>query len=295
MRTIGKGLSHGSHVIWAIARRNWNILALVLSAALLFVLSYRAQDLPWFRDLLLGLGTNVTVAIVIVFMVEGTIRRREARELARRGHAAVRLLRQPLSEHLYFLLNLWHASAGRNPTTVPTGVTALQGEEFLAAVRMIDFSAPSPVLPAQAWAGYAKREADGLSNAITSVLDRHSTWVSQDVVDLLESVLASRFLEVCRVTFLLHLAAARRENDDEHLAPFLHRSIHSILLTHMTYVARLVRTVDQAGGSSPLQLPTSIWNEPEPVGSGRLAIGSKVRVVLVGSDGRLTHMPCDLT
>lgn len=178
-----------------------SLWASFLGLAVVFVLSIAVYNLipPIFsglRGFFLNLAAGVIAIFLTVLLIDGVIRRREARQLNRYRSIALQQLFAPLQNHLHLLFNIYKASVDRKPDREISSASDLLGEDFFKQIVYFDLSEPGPAVAAFGqerlkWYVYLNSEWQNFKSQMGGLVDRYAMYLDPDTLGLMEQLMNS--------------------------------------------------------------------------------------------------------
>ncbi|OLE73372.1 MAG: hypothetical protein AUI36_00665 [Cyanobacteria bacterium 13_1_40CM_2_61_4] len=146
------------------------------------------------RSIYFGLSTDLTGAIVIIFLVDRIIAANQAKEKNRRRIIGVRGLRYALRNHLAMLFGMFKASITQRPEKEYGSIAELFNDYHVEQLAFLDFSKKAPVLPNMTWYEYLSNECTRFREQLNLTLTKFSTDLDAEMMELLEELIDSPLL-----------------------------------------------------------------------------------------------------
>lgn len=224
------------------------------------------------RSFYFGLSTELTGAILIIFLVDRIIARNQEEETTRRRTIALRGLRFALRQHLALLVAMFKASVSKQPERDYRTPSDLFDDYYVEQVGFLDFAKKAPVLPDMRWYEYLASECGRFKEQVNLTLTKFSTDIDPDLLDVLEELVNSPFLSFIIQAPAINvidqrLGFARSQNLFMGLGPIVKDYVNAFSKLLELYNAN-VADMDR------VSLPPGIWrNDVAPkLGDSRVAL-----------------------
>ncbi len=190
------------------ALRWWPYLILVLALVGCLVAFVRLPlALEGWRGFFLNLAMEIVGILLVVWLIDAVLRRREERARERYRSVALRLLRSPLNRAAHLLFNIYKASVARRPERTISRVSDLFDEDYFRQSAMLDITAASYMAhPHSIWNGETmpwyeciNTELDGFAEDLGRVIDKYAMYLDFDTIDAAERLIHSDFANIARV------------------------------------------------------------------------------------------------
>lgn len=150
------------------------------------------------RNFALNLAAGIVGTLLTVFLIDQVLRSKEESEEKEKKRKyqeiALRHLRIPLINHLRMFTNILKAVSQSAPQKSYDSVHDLFDKDYFAKLELLDFSKDAPLLGYK-WSDYIARECSRFKESITRTLDRYSLYLDSDIVELMEQIINSSFMD----------------------------------------------------------------------------------------------------
>ncbi|MBD1940136.1 hypothetical protein [Microcoleus sp. FACHB-68] len=152
----------------------------------------------WLRDFLLNLNAEIIGILLVLFLVNRTVRANKENERKKFREIAFRPLKRVFYKQIILLFNMFKASVEVHPCKTYETLEDLFDETYFYELGFLDLLKPAPMLTPRGeeidWLDYLFTECTSLSVALGKVVDRYSYYLDSEIVDLMEEVADAGFI-----------------------------------------------------------------------------------------------------
>lgn len=127
------------------------------------------------------------------FLVEQSFQKEKEKERTERSKIVFNRIKNPLSEFLRLLWQIFKASSNR-PEEFPNSYTFLFTDDYYQNIRYLDFSQEAPVVPRRTWFQFISGRSAEIKNQFEASIDAYGYILDNDTLTLIESVCQSGIL-----------------------------------------------------------------------------------------------------
>lgn len=162
--------------------------------------------LKGWRGFFLNLATEIVGILLVVWLIDAVLRRREERARERYRSVALRLLRSPLNRVALLLFSIYKASVARRPERTISRVSDLLDEDYFRQSAMLDVTAASHMAHPHSissgetmpWYECINTELNGFAEDLGRVIDKYAMYLDIDTIDAAERLINSDFSNIAR-------------------------------------------------------------------------------------------------
>lgn len=200
----------------------------------------------WLKDVSLNIGTEVFGIILTVLLIDAVIRKNEQNEKERVIKVAFSQMRLPLRHHVTMLVAMYKGALAHAPQNPPRDMKDLFGPDYAVQLAFLDFAKPAPLMNVQPlnWFEYLHYEVENFRSALSRTIEKYATFLDPDVVELLESLIASSllgFLSQARAIPLID----RQQGINRQYNLLAGQGVPELIHQHTDLVAQLVDLVNR--------------------------------------------------
>ena len=168
------------------------------------------------RAFALNLATEIVGILLVVWLIDAVLRRREEKERRRYRSVALQQLRRPLNRQAQLLFGMYKATVARKPQREISKVSDLFDKDYFEQVSRLDASAEGPALysiggSAVSWAEHIKYEMKGFKEDLGRVVDKYAMYLDLDTIDTAEKIIDSSFIELSYTSAMMVSGARNRQ------------------------------------------------------------------------------------
>ncbi|MDD3653912.1 MAG: hypothetical protein PHO01_06985 [Desulfotomaculaceae bacterium] len=165
-----------------------------------FLLIYFYSGAEWLKEFSMNVATEVLGIIITVFVIDYLIDKKEEDERYKRQAVAIKRMRVPLIHHIHTLFNIFKASIEKEPDKKYNTLSDLFDDFYFEQIQYLDFSMEAPILPKTNWVNYLYNEFTRFADELKKVLDTYSLFLDSEIIELLDCISNSNFLNyVCKI------------------------------------------------------------------------------------------------
>jgi hypothetical protein len=190
-------------------------------------------------------------------LIDKIIERNKEKERVEMVRVAVRRLRLPIIWHMTLLVNMYKAAVQNKPSTLPTTYKDTFTDAYYKEISFLDFSKDAPVALKMDWFTYADSEVRLFTQRLEQVVDTYSAFLDTKLIDILERVVGSHFLNVLSQAKMIPLVD--RQHGFKRVYTIL-AGMQEIVKEHVSLMLQLIEYYNSYA-DSPIEPNQDIWRD----------------------------------
>lgn len=223
-------------------------------------------------NVLINIFTEIVGVLLGVAVVETLIYHHEQKEYLKKKKVAFSIMRYHLGEHLSLLFNMYKASVLVRPDRHIIDPRQFFSDKYANTLKFLDLSKNAPILPSTTWLKWVASQCQKFSNSINEVLYKYSVYLEPDLVDLMERMRNTLFLNM-NIGFYGFMELDKSMGFKRSYDLYSADGMEKIILEHTDLFCDLIDEYNKVmGHEKEMKLEDYMWanNTAPKIGSARL-------------------------
>ncbi|ROM91070.1 hypothetical protein [Pseudomonas brassicacearum] len=236
----------------------WIPILLLAAFTLITFYTYHASTDEIQKNIALSLATSLLSTTLAAIIINFYISYKENKNQEQLNRIALNTLVIPIAQFSSFIFNIIKATA-RTPgedskTPHCKHIKSLQA----AQVRALDASSTAPIYPNRTWEIYFLEQLSQLNNSIVIFLERHSTLIEHQTLDLCNKIITHNFFMLANSTQTIKTLSSVPDNSSTLYFLASDDSDTPIMIDFLNMVGELADTIFRVTGSANFEF-TPCW------------------------------------